>query len=502
MSGRCRRRRERAAAALSLSLLLLSVPGDPFSGSGSGPRAAEALAGPRRPPPRPSGSIRPPPPLPDTDDPLSLLGLDPAEYRSAPIGRRDVRRAYRRMAQLYHPDSRGRGDVQSAEEHKRANDDFARINAAYERLTEDLHNGVRPGQGGRGRGRRAGARPSGRPGGYTGGYTYGAGYGASASAAAYGYGRPFEGYWKDPPPRRRTTGQGFSQDRSRARARTRSGASRSGSGSRTGRSSPPRASSSASSSYPRGSGVEDWRRAETSPWSPEGAGKRAMEWAEEISRIERKNRQSRRAEGRGGSFGGRGRNRDIDGGSGKRERAGYWGEKEEDRPPVYKNEASIDVRPRIRNTDLAVQEAEREQQALELNYLEGKDRERQLQEEMKRIKEAAKDSGLAEIDAAPFARVPWLAKITPPPDYRHEKSYVPMSDQASNTPSPLAIIDLEQVSAFLGQEGSGNRRLQIDVPEMFAFLKPEGAKKGIKDIFSEEKLRGYASSLKEILPPW
>ena len=383
MSGRCRRRREGAAAALSLSLLLLSVPGDPFSGSGSGPRAAEALAGPRRPPPRPSGSIRPPPPLPDTDDPLSLLGLDPAEYRSAPIGRRDVRRAYRRMAQLYHPDSRGRGDVQSAEEHKRANDDFARINAAYERLTEDLHNGVRPGQGGRGRGRRAGARPSGRPGGYTGGYTYGAGYGASASAsaAAYGYGRPFEGYWKDPPPRRRTTGQGFSQDRSRARARTRSGASRSGSGSRTGRSSPPRASSSASSSYPRGSGVEDWRRAETSPWSPEGAGKRAMEWAEEISRIERKNRQSRRAEGRGGSFGGRGRNRDIDGGSGERERAGYWGEKEEDRPPVYKNEASIDVRPRIRNTDLAVQEAEREQQALELNYLEGKDRERQLQED-------------------------------------------------------------------------------------------------------------------------
>ena len=135
--------------------------------------------------------------------------------------------------------------------------------------------------------------------------------------------------------------------------------------------------------------MEDWWRAETSPWSPEGAGKRAMEWAEEISRIERKNRKSRRAEGRGGSFGGRGRNRDIDGGSGKRERAGYWGEKEEDRPPVYKNEASIDVRPRIRNTDLAVQEAEREQQALELNYLEGKDRERQLQEEMKRIKEAA-----------------------------------------------------------------------------------------------------------------
>lgn len=64
------------------------------------------------------------PPLPDTRDPYEILNIAPTADRN------EIKRAYRRMALLYHPDVRTNGNS-SEQERKSANDDFARINAAY-----------------------------------------------------------------------------------------------------------------------------------------------------------------------------------------------------------------------------------------------------------------------------------------------------------------------------------------------------------------------------------
>lgn len=70
-----------------------------------------------------------PPPLPKTDDPFLLLGLD------APTSDpKEIKRAYRKRAMKYHPDV-VLGSESTAEERNKASKEFARINAAYAMLT-------------------------------------------------------------------------------------------------------------------------------------------------------------------------------------------------------------------------------------------------------------------------------------------------------------------------------------------------------------------------------
>ncbi len=71
----------------------------------------------------------PPPPLPNTEDPFLILGIS-----SPTADKKVIKRAYRRMALKYHPDVRI--NTNSTEQEKKlANDDFAKINAAYAMLT-------------------------------------------------------------------------------------------------------------------------------------------------------------------------------------------------------------------------------------------------------------------------------------------------------------------------------------------------------------------------------
>ena len=80
-----------------------------------------------------SGNRKSPPPLPLTSDPLSVLGLDasPESYPSGYIPSTAVKRAYRQRTAQYHPDAIISPDS-TKEERQKANDDFARITAAYE----------------------------------------------------------------------------------------------------------------------------------------------------------------------------------------------------------------------------------------------------------------------------------------------------------------------------------------------------------------------------------
>jgi curved DNA-binding protein CbpA len=68
-----------------------------------------------------------PPPLPQTNNPFTLLGLSVAASFDA------IRRAYKEKVKVYHPDIVVGPDA-SPEERKEANWDFARINAAYDIL--------------------------------------------------------------------------------------------------------------------------------------------------------------------------------------------------------------------------------------------------------------------------------------------------------------------------------------------------------------------------------
>ena len=80
-------------------------------------------------------------PLPLTNDPYVLLGLSTREGSrlsgsgSAPYDEKEVKRAFRRMTKLYHPDAVTTKDS-TEDERRRANDDFARINAAYQAILD------------------------------------------------------------------------------------------------------------------------------------------------------------------------------------------------------------------------------------------------------------------------------------------------------------------------------------------------------------------------------
>ena len=80
-------------------------------------------------------------PLPLTNDPYVLLGLPTREGSrlsgsgSAPYDEKEVKRAFRRMTKLYHPDAVTTKDS-TEDERRRANDEFARINAAYQAILD------------------------------------------------------------------------------------------------------------------------------------------------------------------------------------------------------------------------------------------------------------------------------------------------------------------------------------------------------------------------------
>ena len=71
------------------------------------------------------------PPLPSTDDPFELLGLDP---RNPTTDAKEIKRAYRKRAMQYHPDVLT-GPDSTEKERDEASKNFARINGAYEMLT-------------------------------------------------------------------------------------------------------------------------------------------------------------------------------------------------------------------------------------------------------------------------------------------------------------------------------------------------------------------------------
>lgn len=70
-----------------------------------------------------------PPPLPNTEDPFLLLGMN-----TPTVDKKEIKRAYRKRAMQYHPDVICSTDS-TAKERDVASKDFARINAAYEMLT-------------------------------------------------------------------------------------------------------------------------------------------------------------------------------------------------------------------------------------------------------------------------------------------------------------------------------------------------------------------------------
>lgn len=67
----------------------------------------------------------------DSSDPFAVLGLDPND--GASLDKKVIKRAYKRLALKYHPDVATNKDS-SSEEKKRASDQFAKINAAYQTL--------------------------------------------------------------------------------------------------------------------------------------------------------------------------------------------------------------------------------------------------------------------------------------------------------------------------------------------------------------------------------
>ena len=71
------------------------------------------------------------PPLPETDDPFVLMGL--TELDPATLNRRTIKKVYRKLVAVYHPDAvAGLGSTGEAK--RVANEDFSRINVAYEKL--------------------------------------------------------------------------------------------------------------------------------------------------------------------------------------------------------------------------------------------------------------------------------------------------------------------------------------------------------------------------------
>ena len=84
-----------------------------------------------------------PSPLPDTTDPFVLLGLDP---NNPTADKKEIKRAYKRQAMKYHPDVVINADS-TPEERKRASEEFAKVNAAYEILSGKGSGGAGVGTG-------------------------------------------------------------------------------------------------------------------------------------------------------------------------------------------------------------------------------------------------------------------------------------------------------------------------------------------------------------------
>jgi len=84
-----------------------------------------------------------PSPLPDTTDPFILLGLDP---NNPTADKKEIKRAYKRQAMRYHPDVVVSTES-TPEERKRASEEFAKVNAAYEILSGKGSGGAGVGAG-------------------------------------------------------------------------------------------------------------------------------------------------------------------------------------------------------------------------------------------------------------------------------------------------------------------------------------------------------------------
>lgn len=73
------------------------------------------------------------PQLPITNDPFELLGLD---YNNPPKTEKDIKRAFLKMAKVYHPDTVSA--VATPQEKDAASQEFSRINSAYRAVKEML----------------------------------------------------------------------------------------------------------------------------------------------------------------------------------------------------------------------------------------------------------------------------------------------------------------------------------------------------------------------------
>ena len=139
-----------------------------------------------------------PSPLPDTTDPFVLLGLDP---NNPTADKKEIKRAYKRQAMRYHPDVVISTDS-SPEERRRASEEFAKVNAAYEILSGKGSGGAGVGAGKSGAGSRADKGGSGswayqpphRRSGASSSSPYSAS-GSSSSSSGYGSGASTD--WRD-----------------------------------------------------------------------------------------------------------------------------------------------------------------------------------------------------------------------------------------------------------------------------------------------------------------
>ena len=120
-----------------------------------------------------------PTPLPDTTDPFVLLGLDPSNPTA---DKKEIKRAYKRQAMKYHPDVVINTDS-TPEERKRASEEFAKINAAYEILSGKGSGGAGVGTG------KSGASSRGDKGG-SGSWAYQPPHRRSGASSSSSYGSP------------------------------------------------------------------------------------------------------------------------------------------------------------------------------------------------------------------------------------------------------------------------------------------------------------------------
>ena len=138
-----------------------------------------------------------PSPLPDTTDPFVLLGLDP---NNPTADKKEIKRAYKRQAMRYHPDVVISTDS-SPEERRRASEEFAKVNAAYEILSGKGSGGAGVGAGRSGAGSRADKGGSGswayQPPHRRSGAAPSSPYSASGSSSSSGYGSGASTDWRD-----------------------------------------------------------------------------------------------------------------------------------------------------------------------------------------------------------------------------------------------------------------------------------------------------------------